>query len=122
VGKVVDLFSGKELEKEAIIPTPESEIISLLKDVERSMKYHKIMNEYAAKLKSALEAIYKSYEDTDQDNIKWARMGSILDNFENLIDISQPDHKNVINSVFDDPKKYNLITDAVLRQIVKDNI
>jgi len=120
VCKVVDLFSKKELDVKDLIPTPESELQSMMEHAIHCYQYHKVMGEYAKRIFHVLKGIEDSK--TNSPELKWADLGPILDGFDNLIDISKPDHKAVIDSIFEDSTGYDKIIDPVLKELLKKNI
>lgn len=117
--KVVDLFSRKELKVEDLVPTPEEELLSIMGDVIHSLQYHKVMALYASHLKNIIEEIDKTCSDSSK--LTWADLTPILDGFENLIDISKPDHKAVIDNIFEGSNGLDSIKDPILRNILKRN-
>ena len=119
MGKVVELFGRKDLSKDKDkIPTPESEILAIMSDVRHAMKYHQIMGEYAKRILISLEIVDQHCTNSDS-HVTWADIAPVLDSYENLIDISQSDHKAVIDAIFEGGFGYKKITDPILREIAK---
>lgn len=115
MSKVFDLFSKKELNVEDLVPTPKEELLSIMNDVKHSLKYHQIMSEYAARILNIINEINKRCN----DKLTWADIGPILDGFENLIDVSKPDHKAVIGTIFEETNDYNNIQEVILKEIME---
>ena len=118
MSKVFDLFSKKELNVEDLIPTPREELLSIMNDVKHSLKYHQIMSEYAIRILNIINEIDRGCN----DKLTWADIGPILDEFENLIDVSKPDHKAVIGTIFEETNDYNNIQESILKEIMKREV